>query len=132
MTDIQRLEMLMFGIKVALVEPGGVATPIWDKMVDSLNRNYEAIPAEGKNLYEEAHRIGTEKLKMFFEGGIPPEKVAIKVIHALTSKKPKPYYKAGIDCYIILFLQKLMSTSAFDRFICRYLKYPYKASGMKL
>ena len=52
LTDALRLELYPWGIEVSIIEPGAVATPIWDKSMQiSLDVESE-MSAEGKHLYE--------------------------------------------------------------------------------
>ena len=70
--DALRVELHSSGVKVALVEPGSVATPIWDKgkadaesvsIPPELERAYGHVPAAmGKVLRDTARR------------GVPPER----------------------------------------------------------
>ena len=54
LTDALRLELYPWGIEVSIIEPGAVATPIWDKSMQiSLDVESE-MPADGKHLYEAA------------------------------------------------------------------------------
>ena len=52
LTDALRLELYPWGIEVSIIEPGAVATPIWDKSMQvSLDVESE-MPADGRHLYE--------------------------------------------------------------------------------
>src|SRR4029077_16948493 len=54
LTDALRLELYPWGIEVSIIEPGAVATPIWDKSMQiSLDVESE-MPADGRHLYEAA------------------------------------------------------------------------------
>lgn len=96
-TDALRLELAPWEIEVIAVEPGAVATPIWDKSLAKADRLVEALPPRGKRLYGSALAKLRESVQRTAQGGIPPEKVAEAVAHALLSKRPKTRYLVGLD-----------------------------------
>ena len=55
------------------------------------------------------------------ERGIPPEKVAKAIAHALESSRPKPRYLVGLDAKVQARLQPLIPTALFDRIVARQL-----------
>jgi NAD(P)-dependent dehydrogenase (short-subunit alcohol dehydrogenase family) len=78
--DVFRQELRPWGIKVAIVEPGSIATPIWERGLD------EADAVEG--------RAGDGHADLY---GNPPEKVAAKIEHALSARRPRTRYLVGAD-----------------------------------
>src|SRR5581483_3387516 len=50
-TDALRVELQPFGIHVAIVEPGTIATPIWQKGAATFQRLIAGVPAEVTELY---------------------------------------------------------------------------------
>jgi NAD(P)-dependent dehydrogenase (short-subunit alcohol dehydrogenase family) len=97
-----QLEVNVTGLHVAIVEPGTVATPIWEKSVARTDRLVQALPPQAQTLYGAAfaavravaERTGKDGL------GVPPEVVAPAVAHALTARKPKTRYLVGWDVRI--------------------------------
>ena len=53
------------------------------------------------------------------ERGIPPEKVAKSISHALESSRPKPRYLVGLDAKVQARIQPLIPTALFDRVVAR-------------
>jgi NAD(P)-dependent dehydrogenase (short-subunit alcohol dehydrogenase family) len=85
-SEALRRELQMFGIEVAIVAPGVVATPIWDKVEPFLGR-YADTP------YGAAFDQGIrDMLKAGRDHGLPPCKVAETIVEALTTSRPKPRY----------------------------------------
>jgi len=86
MSEALRRELLLLGIKVVVIRPGAVATPIWDKadLVDTAR--FDNTP----------YRAALEKIKtvMIAEGrkGYPPERIGEAVLTALTAARPKTAY----------------------------------------
>jgi NAD(P)-dependent dehydrogenase (short-subunit alcohol dehydrogenase family) len=55
------------------------------------------------------------------ERGIPPEKVAKAIAHALESPRPKSRYLVGLDAKVQARLRPLLPTPLFDRIVVRQL-----------
>ena len=93
MADSLRLELAPFGIHVAILEPGTIATAIWTKP----QRAVEDFPPELGQLYGE--RIGKFRQLAASRAGnaVPADEVAKAVEHALTAAKPKTRYVIGPD-----------------------------------
>jgi NAD(P)-dependent dehydrogenase (short-subunit alcohol dehydrogenase family) len=93
MADSLRLELEPFGIHVAILEPGTIATAIWTKP----QRAVEDFPPEVAQLYGE--RIGKFRRLAASRAGnaVPAEEVAKAVEHALSAARPKTRYVVGPD-----------------------------------
>jgi len=118
-TDTLRLELRRFGIAVSAVEPGAVATPMWDKGRASAEEVVSSLSAEALALYGygiEALRKSAERLA---SSGVPPMVVATAVEHALTADRPKPRYVVGRDAKMQLLLSRLLPTRLMDRLVVR-------------
>jgi NAD(P)-dependent dehydrogenase (short-subunit alcohol dehydrogenase family) len=93
MADALRVELAPFGMHVAIVEPGTIATPIWTKP----QRTVDEFPPEAAELYgervEKFRRLAAERAG----NAVPALDVARAVEHALTSTKPKTRYLVGPD-----------------------------------
>jgi NAD(P)-dependent dehydrogenase (short-subunit alcohol dehydrogenase family) len=54
LSDSLRRELRPWGIEVSVIEPGSIATPMWDKGVDESQQIVDGLPPEGRELYGEA------------------------------------------------------------------------------
>ena len=94
-TDSMRLELRPWGIHVAVIQPGAIATPIWDKSQGLAETIAERCPQDRLELYaqdiEEMRRQGQKAAG----DASPPEVVAKRVAHALTARRPKTRYRMG-------------------------------------
>ncbi|MEL6257136.1 MAG: SDR family oxidoreductase [Bacteroidota bacterium] len=86
LSDALRRELMLFGIKVAIIEPGAVATPIWNKAPDPKASGYENTP------YEESVIAFLKAFAEEGKKGMNPSKVANLVREIFESKKPKNRY----------------------------------------
>ncbi|MBN2151998.1 MAG: SDR family oxidoreductase [Candidatus Lokiarchaeota archaeon] len=84
--DSLRREMNVLGVKVAIIEPGRIATPIWNKGEALLAREISSP------LAPLAKKVGRHAIDGGNKKGIPPVEVAKAVHHALASDRPKERY----------------------------------------
>jgi len=118
--DVFRQELRPWGIKVAIIEPGSIDTPIWDRG----QRKSEEIEAKSPRtnlLYGAAIEKFRKVIEDTAERGIPPEKVAKAIAHALESSRPKTRYLVGLDAQLQARIQPFIPTRLFDRIVARQL-----------
>lgn len=118
LTDVLRVEMASTPIKIILIEPGPVtskirqnAIPRFEKWIDwkaSARRDeYKDVISR---LYEES---GPDKFEL------PAAAVTKKLLHALTSPRPKPRYYVTKPTYLMGFLRRVLPTRWLDAVILR-------------
>lgn len=118
--DVFRQELRPWGLKVSIIEPGSIDTPIWERG----QRTAEEIGAKSPKtnlLYGAAIEKFRKVIEDTAERGIPPEKVAKAISHALESPRPKSRYLVGLDAKVQARLKPLIPTSVFDRIVARQL-----------
>ncbi|MGD0517737.1 MAG: SDR family oxidoreductase [Thermoguttaceae bacterium] len=91
-TDALRMELRTWGIRVSIVEPGPIATPIWEKSFAAANELANAIPDETMALYEPDLTVVRKMIAEIANKAEPVDMVVRAVVHALTASKPKPRY----------------------------------------
>jgi NAD(P)-dependent dehydrogenase (short-subunit alcohol dehydrogenase family) len=117
--DSLRQELRQFGIEVSLVEPGSVATPIWEKGKGTADELAGRLSPEEEQLYgDKVARMG-KVLEKVGARGVPPEKVAEAIGHALTAKRPKTRYLVGSDARMTLLMRRLLPDRVRDRIVAR-------------
>ena len=94
-SDALRMELAPWGIRVLLIEPGPIKTPIWEKSSAAAREMQSSIDPERLKLYA----AGVERMKHVAELSVrvAPEasKVARCVSHALESAFPRRRYPVG-------------------------------------
>jgi len=107
-SDALRVEVARDGIKIILIEPGGVKTQIWEGMAADVGRRSDS-------LYEAQYRRVLTLLapyKAFMTG---PEAVAKVIGTALTTGAPRARYLVGWDAESVAVAQPLVPTAVKDR-----------------
>jgi NAD(P)-dependent dehydrogenase (short-subunit alcohol dehydrogenase family) len=122
--DALRLEVRPFGIDVAIVEPGSIATAIWARGGETANEiaarwtdDQRALYAAGAGAFREAAAAAGRR-------GAPPGEVAKAVEHALTARRPRTRYLVGHDARRRARLERLPDRMR-DRVLARYLGLPH-------
>ncbi len=113
-----RLELLSSGIKVSIVEPGTITTPLWEKGYAEVDRIAGWLPPEGRDRYLAPMRKAGELARKAEHRGTPPEKVAEKVEHALTSSRPRIHYLVG-DAWTRAWVEANLPKPVRDRLLKR-------------
>jgi NAD(P)-dependent dehydrogenase (short-subunit alcohol dehydrogenase family) len=92
-----RVELKPWGIQVVCIEPGSIATPIWDKGRAEAEEKVAGLSAEGQDLYGTVLPRLQELVERSAKMGIPATRVADVVYEALTAKRPRARYLVGVD-----------------------------------
>jgi NAD(P)-dependent dehydrogenase (short-subunit alcohol dehydrogenase family) len=91
-TDVLRVELRKWGIGVSIVEPGPIATPIWEKSVAAADQLSNVVSSQSLALYEpELTKVRNSVIKIAAEAR-PAEIVVRAVVHALSAPSPKTRY----------------------------------------
>lgn len=121
-TDALRLELRPWGIEVSVIEPGVVATPIWEKGTAEMQERLATMPPEAIQLYDPLIRAMTSVVRHAPRRAVPPEAVVDAVRHALESPRPRARYVVGRDAKIRLFLQTMLPRRWMDGLVHRFLR----------
>lgn len=110
-------------IKVSLLQPAQINTPIWTKSLDhalDLKKNY---PPECDELYGVLNRKVEAMVSTISRGkGSDPIVVSKAIHHALVSIRPKTRYRMGKGLWLVNFLS-LLPSSWTDRILRRAIGY---------
>jgi len=117
--DVFRQELRPWRIPVSIVEPGSIATPIWERGAKTADEVQERAGSRQVALYGQAMERLREVARELAERGIPPEKVAATIEHALTSSRPRSRYLVGLDAKVQAHLKPWIPTPVFDRIVAR-------------
>jgi NAD(P)-dependent dehydrogenase (short-subunit alcohol dehydrogenase family) len=122
LTDSLRRELRPWGISVSILEPGGVATPIWERGVAAGQAIIDGLPPDALRLYGEGISAVQAAAERISKTGMPPEVVARTIEHALTASKPKTRYLIGRDAKTRARIASILPDRVFDRMIARAMR----------
>jgi NAD(P)-dependent dehydrogenase (short-subunit alcohol dehydrogenase family) len=119
-TDTLRRELILQGINVIMVEPGGVKTPMMGKTTRWIDRVCRDGPPE-LSLYYGDLIAGALKStnKIDQHTGIDANKVARVIGNALTARRPRTRYLVGRDAVASAALARLLPDRMIDRLVLR-------------
>jgi NAD(P)-dependent dehydrogenase (short-subunit alcohol dehydrogenase family) len=118
-TDVLRREVGPHGVHVVSVEPGGIATPVWDKSRADAQRMLSAMPADARWRYDGLIAGIVDLGERLARNGLPPAAVAEVVEAALTARRPRTRYVIGREAKAQAMLVRLLPDRAFDALVAR-------------
>ena len=107
-SEALRYELTPWNIKVVLLEPGAVSTPIWQKSENVYDEVYNLLPEHGKRLYEKPLQVVQKLFKKAVAKSITPEIIAEAVLESLESPSPKHRILFGTEAKIAALLVRLL------------------------
>jgi NAD(P)-dependent dehydrogenase (short-subunit alcohol dehydrogenase family) len=116
--DVFRQELRSWDLQVSIVEPGSIDTPIWERGERTADEIGGRSP-QREALYGRAIERYREVVRQTAERGIPPEKVARVIEHALSAERPRTRYLVGLDAKVQARVKPLIPTRVFDRIVAR-------------
>lgn len=117
--DVFRQELRPWGISVSVVEPGSIATPIWERGQEEVDSIANRVGDGHLDLYGEAIEAYREVARKTEARGIPPERVAAKIEHALSARRPRVRYLVGADARGQALLSRVLPDRLVDWIVAR-------------
>ncbi len=110
------------GVRVVVVEPGAIATPIWAKGLEVADE----IEARGDPAARARYARLIGKIRAAAEAnardGLPPSAVAEVIGEALTADRPRTRYLIGREAKVRARLARVLPDRAFDALVARALR----------
>jgi NAD(P)-dependent dehydrogenase (short-subunit alcohol dehydrogenase family) len=121
LSDVLRLELAPFGVRVVVMEPGTSATEIWET---SANRAMELLGngADG-NPYTPLIDSVNNQFREGIERGFPPQKFADTVEKILDNPRPRTRYQIPGSVSWTILLRTLMPDRLWDLMLRRMLAW---------
>jgi NAD(P)-dependent dehydrogenase (short-subunit alcohol dehydrogenase family) len=119
-SDALRVEVAPFGIRVVVIEAGPIATRFGERARAGVARMLES-PGPYSAFYRNAKRaMDTD----FQAGKLPPEAVALVIVQAIESERPKTRYRVTRMASVLIFLRRFLPDRFFDRRMKKLLRLP--------
>jgi hypothetical protein len=107
LTDSLHAELAPFGVRVVLIEPGSIATPIWRRGGAAAEELLKSLPPEAARYAGQIEAAQANAAKTAARG-IPPERAARFIVKALTDPHPRPRQVIGRDAEVAAALVRLL------------------------
>lgn len=108
-----RNEVMKYGIKVVVIEPGDIRTTLLPDLIVKDDSAYK----------DSVLKVKTSRDKKVYSG-TSPEAIAEKVVKILRTNNPKPFYTVGGKGPLFVFLKRFLS----DRFVEKLVRLRYGLS----
>jgi NAD(P)-dependent dehydrogenase (short-subunit alcohol dehydrogenase family) len=102
-----RAELAPFNIKVLLIEPGAIATPIWDRG-RAAGDELQSRDPEINTRYADQIEAATKMAKRLAESGPGPSVPAKIILDALQSKNPPPRQVVGREAKVVAAMVRVL------------------------
>lgn len=117
LSDSLRQQLAPWGIEVVVIEPGVIATPIWETGIESADRLLAKMNPQVHELYGQAIAGARKWAQNSAQSGEPPDKVAQVIERALTASRPRTRYTVGRDAFFGVHLISKLPDRLRDRMI---------------
>ncbi len=115
MSDALRREVGHLGVEVVVVQPGGIATPIWTKGRALAEQLTGQISPEQRDRYGPILAAASRRARQTAAAGIAPDRVAEVIATAITTRRPRTRYLVGRDAQITARVAALLPDRWLDR-----------------
>jgi NAD(P)-dependent dehydrogenase (short-subunit alcohol dehydrogenase family) len=117
-----RRELRPWDIRVALVEPGALDTPIWRKGEQGAQETIDALPDRVRTLYARPLDALVAATRKIAANASSADDAAQAIEHALTAERPKAIYTVGREARIQGALHSVLPARTFDALVARAMK----------
>ena len=117
-----RRELRPWDIRVALVEPGALDTPIWRKGEQGAQETIDALPDRVRTLYARPLEALVAATRKIAANASSADDAAQAIEHALTAERPKAVYTVGRQARVQGALHSVLPARAFDALVARAMK----------
>jgi len=116
LSDVLRVELAPFGVRVIVIEPGSSPTKIW-----ATSRNRARARGIEPGVYEPLTSTMEQRSGELSVNGFPPEVFADTVWESVTATSPRTRYPIPADVRRLVLIRRLLSDKWLDRRIRRLL-----------
>lgn len=116
-SDAMRVELRRAGIFVSLIEPGPIITAFRRNAAQHSAARLDLQGGVFGEKYSRTFKKAAEKEPRSKPFAKPPEAVASRICHALTSRHPKIRYCITLPAYLAAFMRRFAPTGLVDRIL---------------
>lgn len=122
LSDALRMELWSSGVGVSLIEPGAIITDFRKNAAAAAEKGLAGAESEFGDTYE--RKIVSKKNKVQKESFFcrPPEAVAVKILHALESPRPRRRYGVTPAAGLVAVMRRVAPDALLDAMLRRSIK----------
>jgi NAD(P)-dependent dehydrogenase (short-subunit alcohol dehydrogenase family) len=121
-SDALRREVARLGVRVVVVEPGAIATPIWGKGIAVADEIVSRSDPAARARYAPLETTIRQAAEASARDGLPPSAVAEVIGEAMTADRPRTRYLVGREAKVRARLAQLLPDRVLDAMIARALR----------
>lgn len=115
-SDALRRELIRFSVEVVLIEPGPIATPIWDKGISKKNEITGSFRSGTSSLYQQELSKMAQRAEKAVKDALPAETVAKEILLCMNRKSnPTRILVANPKVRLQIKLARLLPTKFMDK-----------------
>lgn len=120
-SDVLRREVGRLGVKVIVIEPGTIATPMWDKGIATMGELAASMTADQHARYDDLIAAIDKQSREQAGTGLDPSDAAKVIADAIQSPKPHARYLVGREAKLLAGVTGLLTDHMVDGFVARNL-----------
>lgn len=121
-SDVVRREVARYGVKIIVIEPGTVATAMWDKGIATMVTLAATMTSEQHARYDDLIAAMDKQSRQQAGTEIQPAQVAKVIAGAIQSREPRTRYLVGRDAKLLAGVSRLLNDRMIDRLVARSLR----------
>ena len=125
MSDSLRRELAPFGVKVVVVLPGGVATPMSAQVRSKAEKYMKDMTPEHRNRYGSLMHAMVSQAESYIKNAVSAPKAGKIIADIVGNKNPKTRYFIGQDAKMVRFMNWLLPDSWLDKAVANSMKSHY-------
>jgi len=129
LSDSLRREVSGSGVKVTVVEPGAVKTPMAERGIATADRLKAGMAIDQLERYRALMDAVSNLARSFDTDGVPAEHAAKVIAKAATAPRPRTRYTIGRDAAVLARLSRVVSDRFLDRVVRLILRPHFKATA---
>ncbi len=130
-SDSLRREVAPLGVKVIVIQPGGIRTEMATRGIATANHLAAQMTPEQEQRYGSLVQANNALMASGTESGLTADAAARVIAKAVTTRKPRTRYTIGRDAALVTYLARVLSDRTLDRVVAANLRrhYPKRATA---
>ncbi|CAF2599725.1 unnamed protein product [Rotaria sp. Silwood2] len=125
-SDCLRREMASWNLRVSIIEPGALRTPMMERYEDTLRNVWNGLPSDVQERWgiDYLNGIITKAINSpFMINADNPSRVVRAVQHAVMNPKPRIHYRPGWQAKVIFYIFYLAPTWLSDKLLVKAINF---------